>query len=493
MACRTVVAGLVFLTCLVAWPAVAEDPEESIRATVRNFYAAYSGRDHARLRTLVTDDYRLLESGELLDIEGDIAGMPAEALHPTRTDSFDFRQVQVDGGSAHAVYFLASELYDDQRGARSRRWLESVVLRQVDGHWRVALLHSTPIPPAAASIAAAVETPSATDWPMWAYGITTLPQPGDTAVPQRAPGPWVNPDLPIEEQTRLRQVKGSTQWYSLAQLYDQQHAPDWFPEQHGPVPAAISRGPASLGDQTRACGGCHRINGGGRPENAPVYGLPVTYFLRQMDDFRAGRRHSADPRKPNLPTMIAMARALSEDEARAVAEFWSRQDGGPPIQVIETDRVPPTRLRSNNLYVRTALEPLEPLGERILEVPEHLDGELFLDDPRAGHIAYVPPGSLARGRALAETGRDADGATPVTLPCTSCHGADLLGAGEAPPIAGRSPSYAVRQLHGFKTGARDGSMALLMQPVVARLDAGQMLAISAYLASLPRGPRQDPD
>ena len=93
-----------------------------------------------------------------------------------------------------------------------------------------------------------VEGSEATDWPLWAYGVTTLPQPGDTAKPQRAPGPWFRPDLPREEQLRPLQIEGSSRRYTMLELNDWQHTPDWFPEEHGPVPVAISRGPASLGD-----------------------------------------------------------------------------------------------------------------------------------------------------------------------------------------------------------------------------------------------------
>lgn len=321
----------------------------------------------------------------------------------------------------------------------------------------------------------------ASDWPLWAYGVSAPPQAGDRAVPQRAPGPWFRPDLPREEQLRPLHIAGSARTYSMVELNDWQHTPDWFPEQHGPVPVAISRGPASLGDQTRACGFCHRIHGGGRPENAPVFGLPVAYFLRQIDDFRAGRRHSSDPRKANVPTMVAMARALSDDEARAVAEFWAAQSGGPQLRVVESDRAPPARLHGN-LFVKTAEDATEPLFDRILEVPEDFERSGDLDDPRSGYVAYVPTGSIGRGRALVEQ---------IPLPCATCHGADLRGLGDAPPIAGRSPSYVVRQLHDFKTGARNGSLAPLMVPVVADLDSGEMLDIAAYLASLPRTGRPD--
>ena len=144
---RTVLAGFVLIAVFAALPASAGDaPEEGIRATVRDYYAAFNALDRERYRDFVTDDYRLLENGELLDFGGDIAAMPSPALHPTRTDRFDFRQVRVDGDSAYAVYFLSSDTNDDQKGYRSRRWLESAVLRRIDGRWRVALLHSTLMP-----------------------------------------------------------------------------------------------------------------------------------------------------------------------------------------------------------------------------------------------------------------------------------------------------------------------------------------------------------
>jgi cytochrome c553 len=51
------------------------------------------------------------------------------------------------------------------------------------------------------------------------------------------------------------------------------------------------------------------------------------------------------------------------------------------------------------------------------------------------------------------------------------------------PIAGRSPSYAVRQLYEFQTGARNGVAAALIKPVVANLTIADMVALAAYLSS----------
>lgn len=52
-------------------------------------------------------------------------------------------------------------------------------------------------------------------------------------------------------------------------------------------------------------------------------------------------------------------------------------------------------------------------------------------------------------------------------------------------LAGRSPSYLVRQLFDLKTHHRHGQHTDQMEPVVAKLSTDDMLAIAAYLASLP--------
>ena len=187
--------------------------------------------------------------------------------------------------------------------------------------------------------------------------------------------------------------------------------------------------------------------------------------------------------------MIALAQAMSDDEKTAAAEYYAVQGGGPHVRVIETDRVPPAHLEGNR-YVASGSERTEPLVERILEVAQDPEQSEKLDNPHFGYIAYVPSGSIARGQRLAMTGSRKDGVASAlgattTLACNTCHGADLRGLGEAPPIAGRSPSYLVRQLYDFKTGARNGMRAVLMMPVVAHLTPAQMSDIAAYVAALP--------
>ena len=60
--------------------------------------------------------------------------------------------------------------------------------------------------------------------------------------------------------------------------------------------------------------------------------------------------------------------------------------------------------------------------------------------------------------------------------------------GIVPPIAGRSPSYMVRQMWDMQQGTRNGASAQLMKLVVANLTEEDMVAIAAYVTSrLPPG------
>ena len=118
----------------------------------------------------------------------------------------------------------------------------------------------------------------------------------------------------------------------------------------------------------------------------------------------------------------------------------------------------------------------EPIGARIIEVPEHPD-RTDLRDPRSGFVAYAPVGSIKRGEALVMTGAGR------TIACGTCHGADLKGLGPVPGLAGRSPSYQARQLYDMKAGTRRGLWSDLMKAVVANLTDDDLVAIGAYLAA----------
>jgi cytochrome c553 len=329
--------------------------------------------------------------------------------------------------------------------------------------------------------------------PLWAYGFLTPPKPGDKANPQGAPAPrGPRPNQDLAEQTRPRTAEGSTRSFSLVDIRDARNAIDWFPEEHGPMPDIVAHGPAAgTGNTARACASCHLSNGRGRPENAPVSGQPVAYFIRQIQDFRSDVRHTADPRKPNPATMIALAKAMSDDEIKATAEYFgSIKWTAPWVRVVETELVPKTKI-SGNLFIATETARTEPIAGRIIEVPENEEQAETLRNAHSGFVAYVPVGSVKRGENLVKTGGMSvvDGAIVPgkTIACITCHGPDLMGLADVPGIAGRSPSYLVRQLYDLQQGTRKGASAPLMQPVIANLKGDDMVAIAAYVASLVPG------
>lgn len=314
--------------------------------------------------------------------------------------------------------------------------------------------------------------------PLWAYAWSTQPKPGDTAAPQASPTRNLRPNEDPQEQTKPRNVEGSRAAYSLVDIRDGHNVIDWFPGDHPPMTDIIKHGPASLAERGRGCGSCHLPNGKGRPENAPPAGQPAAYTMQQLRDFRDGKRYTADPRKPNTPTMIALARAMTEEEMRQSAEYFAAMPWTPWMRVVEADRIPEMHLEQGNMYITVGKEPTEPLAGRIVETPEDAYQANMVRNTRSGWVVYVPVGSLARGKNLVTTGGG------KTVACATCHGTDLMGSGEFPGIGGRSPSYMMRQLWDMKRGTRNGLYADIMKPVIVNLTVDDMTAIVAYLASI---------
>jgi cytochrome c553 len=328
--------------------------------------------------------------------------------------------------------------------------------------------------------------------PVWAYGFLAPPALGDAAPSPQVPvGHRVlRPGEDPVEMNRPRHVPGSSRALSMLDLRTNlSNTIDWFPEEHPPMPDVVRHGPASLGSAKGACGGCHLANGRGRPENAQPGGLPAAYFIRQIRDFRLGFRRSADWRKPNTYMMIALASAMSDQEIHQTAEYFAaNQWTGPWVRVVESERVPKTRI-ALNLFIATERERTEPIAGRIIEVPEDEEQAEINHNAHSGFVAYVPPGSISRGEHLVTTGGariiGGEVVSRKTLACTSCHGPDLMGIDDVPPLAGRSPSYMARQIYDFQQGTRNGAMSALMKPVVARLTEEDIVAITAYVASRP--------
>jgi cytochrome c553 len=296
---------------------------------------------------------------------------------------------------------------------------------------------------------------AAASFPAWAY-------------------PW-NPDFKVAPDDGVpRHVPDSAASFTITQERDLFFVPDWHPDDHPPMPDVVAHGRMP---DVRACGSCHRAEGTGGPENASLAGLPAAYIIQQIQDYKSGARKFAGPQRSPSVVMTAIAKAVNEQEAKAAAAYFSSLKPKANIKVVETDTVPVTQI-ARVFYMQVKDGGTEPIGQRIIETP--VDAAQFEHrDTRSQFIAYVPKGSIAKGEALAKTGAG------VTTACIACHGPDLKGLSPIPGIAGRSPSYLVRQLYDFQQHARAGSAGALMAPVVEKLSHDDMISLAAYVSSLP--------
>jgi cytochrome c553 len=319
-----------------------------------------------------------------------------------------------------------------------------------------------PASPSPAPLASS-EAAGARALPLWAYPV--LP-------PAHASADRAERAAAAHDQTP-RHVPGSSQTYTTGYIANLFTVPDWFPNEHPPMPRPVRQGRPP---HAYACAYCHLPNGLGRPENASIAGLPKAYILEQLKDFKDGSRHSSDPRMDSVSLMIEVARAVTPEEAEAAAGYFSQLKLTKWERVIETGTVPKTHVAGGMLVPNG--NGTEPIGSRVIEVPVSAE-QAKLRNFNSGFIAYVPQGSLKRGEALVRTGGNGK-----TVACTICHGPDLHGMGDIPGIAGRSPAYIARQLFDFKDGARNGPQAALMKLPVSKLTGGDIVAIVAYLTSL---------
>ena len=302
---------------------------------------------------------------------------------------------------------------------------------------------------------------------------------GDAAVD---PGPpaWAYPgnlpgaaQPPQDANERVR-VPDSPVSFARKDLRNLFAVADWHPGDHSAMPEVVVHGRAP---GVRACGYCHLPSGDGRPENAPLAGLPESYIVQQMADFKSGARTSSVAHRLPTDWMADIGKAATDQEVRSAAAYFAKLPLRSHLSVIETATVPRT-VAKGWLLTLVPGGGTEPLGNRIVETPADLD-RFEQRDAHVPILAYVPPGSIARGRALAR-GNDARG-IPA---CAACHGNDLGGTDDVPSLAGKSPSYVARQLYDFRSGARSGPSAEAMKAVVAPMKQADMLNLAAYLASL---------
>ena len=213
----------------------------------------------------------------------------------------------------------------------------------------------------------------AADRPDWAFPVT------DKAPPATLP-----------DDGKPKSAPGSDRSYTRAQIEDLYNPPDWYPGIHPAMPAVVAHGEAP---NVRACAACHLPTGTGHTESANVAGMPAAYLLQQMEDYKTGARKGSG-------SMLAIAKAISDEGNKASAAYFASLKPRVWIRVVEAETVPKTYIAGGNKRVIHPDHVFEPLGARIIELAED-ENRLLNRDPGSGFVAFVPKGSVEKGRARA--------------------------------------------------------------------------------------------
>ena len=116
-----------------------------VQQVITRFFDALSVTNIPLMKAEVSDDFMLLENGEIWTIDtlaNKISRPKPEGY--LRQNSFDFLSTKIDRNHAYVYYKNKAEISSKTRNA-TIKWLESAILRKEKGRWRMEFMHSTPM------------------------------------------------------------------------------------------------------------------------------------------------------------------------------------------------------------------------------------------------------------------------------------------------------------------------------------------------------------
>jgi PBP1b-binding outer membrane lipoprotein LpoB len=136
-------------TSTMAGPTPAQD-QAAIQQLVQDvFDNIWSGTDTAQVRRYQTEDFLILEHGEVWTNDtirtwqlGQLANKPADA--PKRLNSFEFFRNEIIGDHAWCAYQNNAHWVDAKGDTVNNfSWLESGVAVRTESGWKLKMMHST--------------------------------------------------------------------------------------------------------------------------------------------------------------------------------------------------------------------------------------------------------------------------------------------------------------------------------------------------------------
>ena len=116
-----------------------------VQQVITRFFDALSVANIPLMKAEVSDDFILLENGEIWTIDtlaNKISRPKPEGY--LRQNSFDFIETKIDKNRAWVYFKNKAEITSKTRNL-TVKWLESVIFRKEKGRWRMEFMHSTPM------------------------------------------------------------------------------------------------------------------------------------------------------------------------------------------------------------------------------------------------------------------------------------------------------------------------------------------------------------
>ena len=121
--------------------------EDQIKELISNsFQKIFSDLDPQALDTYCTQDFLLLETGEVWDMDkmrNYLDRASKQKSKVIRFNSFDFIEIKIEGKMAWVAYHNKAEFKSGEEVVRELNWLESATAILTEEGWKLQLLHST--------------------------------------------------------------------------------------------------------------------------------------------------------------------------------------------------------------------------------------------------------------------------------------------------------------------------------------------------------------
>lgn len=121
--------------------------EDQIKELITNsFQKIFSDLDPQSLDTYCTQDFLLLETGEVWDMDkmrNYLDRASKQEKNAIRFNSFDFIEIKIEGKMAWVAYHNKAEFKSGEKVVKELNWLESATAILTEEGWKLQLLHST--------------------------------------------------------------------------------------------------------------------------------------------------------------------------------------------------------------------------------------------------------------------------------------------------------------------------------------------------------------